>query len=241
MLYRMATADHLCPSGLKARDLLRRKGYEIDDHTLTTRAETDAFKAAHDVKTTPQVFIGGERIGGYADLKVHLGVARGDKTARSYAPIIALFSVAALMALMVNLSGLSVVALVEDFVAISMCLLGIQKLRDLDAFSSQFLGYDLLARRYVPYAYVYPFAETGAGLLMFGGILTWIAAPLAFFTGSVGAASVFKAVYIDGRDLKCACVGGNSNVPLGAISLAENLAMMAMAIWMVSKPFWLGG
>ena len=49
----------------------------------------------------------------------------------------------------------------------------------------------------------------------------------------VGAASVFKAVYIDKRELKCACVGGSSNVPLGFVSLLENVMMVAMAIWMV--------
>ena len=50
--------------------------------------------------------------------------------------------------------------------------------------------------------------------------------------GPSGAASVFKAVYIDKRELKCACVGGSSNVPLGFISLTENLMMVAMAVWM---------
>ena len=39
-------------------------------------------------------------------------------------------------------------------------------------------------------------------------------------------------VYIDRRELKCACVGGSSNVPLGFISLTENLMMVAMAVWM---------
>ena len=57
-------------------------------------------------------------------------------------------------------------------------------------------------------------------------------APLALFIGTVGAVSVFKAVYIDRRELKCACVGGSSNVPLGFVSLTENLMMIAMAIWM---------
>ena len=37
-------------------------------------------------------------------------------------------------------------------------------------------------------------------------------------------------VYIDKRELKCACVGGDSNVPLGFISLTENLMMIAMAV-----------
>ena len=33
--------------------------------------------------------------------------------------------------------------------------------------------------------------------------------------------------------LSCACTGGGDGVPLGAISLTENLMMMAMAIWMM--------
>jgi hypothetical protein len=47
-----------------------------------------------------------------------------------------------------------------------------------------------------------------------------------------GAFSVFKAVYIDRRELKCACVGGDSNVPLGFVSLTENLIMVLMGVWM---------
>jgi glutaredoxin len=61
VLYRMVLPDHTCPYGLKALDLLRRKGFTVEDRPLRTRAETDAFKAEHGVKTTPQVFIGGER------------------------------------------------------------------------------------------------------------------------------------------------------------------------------------
>ena len=49
----------------------------------------------------------------------------------------------------------------------------------------------------------------------------------------MGAVSVFKAVYVDKRELKCACVGGASNVPLGFVSLTENLMMIAMAVAML--------
>ena len=64
ILYRMVMQHHTCPYGLKAKDLLRRSGYEVEDRHLTTREETDAFKAQHGVATTPQVFIDGERIPG---------------------------------------------------------------------------------------------------------------------------------------------------------------------------------
>lgn len=58
---------------------------------------------------------------------------------------------------------------------------------------------------------------------MVAGALNWLSIPVALFIGTVGAVSVFKAVCIDRRELKCACVGGSSNVPLGFISLTENL------------------
>ena len=67
---------------------------------------------------------------------------------------------------------------------------------------------------------------------MTAGALLWISAPVALFIGTVGAISVFKAVYIDKRELKCACVGGDSSVPLGFISLTENLMMIFMGLWM---------
>jgi hypothetical protein len=124
----------------------------------------------------------------------------------------------------------------EWFVSFAMCLLAMLKLRDVSGFATMFLGYDLLARRWVPYATLYPFAEATAGLLMTANVLTWFSAPLALFIGGIGAVSVFKAVYVDRRELKCACVGGDSNVPLGFVSLTENLMMIAMGLWMLARP-----
>src|SRR3569833_1963469 len=118
------------------------------------------------------------------------------------------------------------------FFAISMSVLALLKLQNVETFSAMFLNYDLLAKRWVPYSYIYPFAEGLAGILMIAGSLTWLSVPVALFIGTIGALAVFKAVYIDKRELKCACVGGSSNVPLGFISLTENLMMIGMAVWM---------
>ena len=96
-----------------------------------------------------------------------------------------------------------------------------------------FLNYDLLARRWVPYAYLYPYGEGLAGVLMLAGVWTWLSAPVALFIGGVGAVSVVKAGWIDAREIRCACDGGGSRVPLGFTSLTENLMMVAMAIWML--------
>lgn len=233
-LYRMVMSEHLCPFGLKSKFLLKRKGYRVEDHHLTSREETDAFQEEHDVDTTPQTFIGGQRIGGYDELREHFGLDDPEDET-SYQPVIAIFGTALLMAIAImwffNSAVFSLMT-VEKFVAIAMILLGLQKLQDVESFSTMFLNYDLLAQRQVGYGYFYPFGETFAGILMLAGALIWLAAPVALFIGTVGAVSVFKAVYIDRRELKCACVGGNSNVPLGFVSLTENLIMIAMGLWM---------
>ncbi|QDM40789.1 glutaredoxin family protein [Altererythrobacter sp. TH136] len=235
VIYRMVMPKHTCPYGLKAIHVLKRAGYEVEDHHLTTREETDAFKADHGVATTPQVFIGGRRIGGYDDLRRHLGKPVADPKATSYRPVIALFTMTALMAgaasFAVTGSPLTLRA-AEWFIAFSMIVLALLKLQNIETFATMFLNYDLLAKRWVPYSYIYPYAEGLAGVLMAAGALTWLSAPLALFIATIGAVSVFKAVYIDKRELKCACVGGSSNVPLGFISLTENLMMIAMALWM---------
>ncbi|MEX1148221.1 MAG: glutaredoxin [Sphingomonadales bacterium] len=239
-LYRMVMTDHLCPYGLKAKDLLQREGFEVEDRWLTSREEIDAFKAEQDVKTTPQIFIAGKRIGGYDDLRRHFGKSVADPNATSYKPVIALFAMTALMALAASVAAYGTpftLRAVEWFIAFSMAILALLKLQNVESFATMFLNYDLLAKRWVPYSYIYPFAEGLAGVLMIAGVLTWLSVPLALFIGSVGAISVFKAVYVDKRELKCACVGGSSNVPLGFVSLTENLMMIAMAVWMALAAF----
>ena len=240
VLFRMVKPNHLCPFGLKAKDLLERHGFEVDDQQLTTDAATAAFKEQQQVATTPQIFIDGERIGGYDALRDHLGLSNGadQNDGTSYRPIAAVFATTMLMALATSWrqdASIGFAPVLEHFVAYSMCVLAILKLRDLEAFANQFITYDLLAMRVLRYAYLYPFAEASVGIGMLSGVATGPVAAIALFIGGIGACSVIKAVYLDKRELHCACVGGDSNVPLGFISLTENLMMVGVATWMLLR------
>ena len=240
VLYRMVMPQHACPYGLKAKHLLERRGYTVDDRWLRTREETEAFKAEHGVRTTPQVFLGGERVGGYDDLRRRFGLKVADPDAASYVPVLAVFGTAAALALAVSQAVFATPLTMragEWFIAFAMALLAMLKLQDVERFSTMFLNYDLLAKRWVPYATIYPFAEAAAGVLMAAHALDWLSIPLALFIGTVGAISVFYAVYVQKRELKCACVGGSGKVPLGFVSLTENVLMIAMAGWMLARHF----
>ena len=71
-LVRMILPDHTCPFGVRAKELLEASGYDVEDRILRSRDEVEQYKAEESVDTTPQVFIGGERIGGSDDLERYL-------------------------------------------------------------------------------------------------------------------------------------------------------------------------
>ncbi|AFS35703.1 MauE/DoxX family redox-associated membrane protein [Alteromonas macleodii] len=238
VLYRMVTPDHICPFGLKSKDLLERKGYDVEDHHLSNRSETDAFKEKYNVKTTPQTFIDDKRIGGYDDLRDYFNLKQESEFGSRYTPIIVIFSLAALVVFALMLKGglpTGLEPFIMNFIGVTMVILALQKLQDIVAFSNQFITYDLLAMKHVRYSYVYPFAEAFAGIGMLAGLPALLVSPVSIFIGAIGAVSVIKAVYIDKRELKCACVGGNSDLPLGFISLTENLAMLGAGLYMLTR------
>ena len=117
----------------------------------------------------------------------------------------------------------------QIFMGISICLLAMLKLMDIESFGISFKKYDLISSRFNQWIYIYPFCE----LLI--GISFLLTAPpssvvlIAFILGIIGMASVFKAVYLDKLKLNCACVGGYAKTPLGIISFIENLLMAIMS------------
>jgi glutaredoxin len=221
-VYRMSTPERECPWGLKAIELLATEQISFTDLRLTSQAEVDEFKAKYQVTTTPQIFFGEERIGGYTDLAQRLQVEV--KTPEySYTPVIVLFSTAGLMTLATSLG-------MTGFMGISLSMLSALKLMDLNSFTAGFERYDLVAKHFKFYGRVYPLAELSIGLGFLSGLLPLATGIGSLVIGTIGGASVLKAVYIDKMALNCACIGGNSKAPLGIVSFAENAIMASMGL-----------
>ena len=68
-VHRMVLPDHTCPYGVRAKEMLEERGFEVDDQILSSREEVEAFKSEHGLSTTPLIVIDGEEIGGSADLE----------------------------------------------------------------------------------------------------------------------------------------------------------------------------
>ena len=141
---------------------------------------------------------------------------------KSFTPLITVFGTSFLITITLNKNF-------QDFMGISICLLAMLKIMDIEAFGISFKKYDLISYRFKKWIYIYPFCE----LLI--GISFLLSAPfspiilVAFILGIIGMASVFKAVYLDKLKLNCACIGGYAKTPLGIISFIENLLMAIMS------------
>jgi len=118
---------------------------------------------------------------------------------------------------------------------ISICLLAMLKLMDIEAFGLSYKKYDLISSRFKNWIYIYPFCELLIGLCFLLSAPPSSIILIALILGIFGMASVFKAVYLDKLKLNCACVGGYTKIPLGIISFIENLLMAIMSALILIK------
>ncbi len=106
------------------------------------------------------------------------------------------------------------------------------KFLDLKGFARSYAMYDLLAKRWKGYGYVYPFLELGLGVLYLTAInltATHVATIVIMGFSSIG---VIRNM-LSPNQIQCACLGTVFKLPLGRVTLVEDLLMVAMAIVML--------
>ncbi len=148
------------------------------------------------------------------------------KANRTYFPVVAVFAISGLLTLATSHG-------VMGFMGYSLILLSLLKLVDLAAFHKSFEKYDLLTGILPIYGKVYPFLELVLGLGFLSRVAPLVTGSVSALVGVAGGISIFKAVYVDKKDLNCGCVGGNSNVPLGLVSFIENGVMAVMGFYIL--------
>lgn len=99
-------------------------------------------------------------------------------------------------------------------------------------FAQMFTGYDVIAKRFKPYAYVYPFIE-----LFLGALYIFDIAPLprdiaTVVIMGVSAIGVFQEIK-KRSGIHCACLGNIIKLPLSTVSFVENASMGVMALAMI--------
>lgn len=156
---------------------------------------------------------------------------------RDYLPLIALIAVSGLAAsARIGAAGTGGMRWMHDFMGFFLVVFALLKLFNPSGFADGFQMYDLLAKRFRPYALAYPFIELALGL---GYLAFWRPATVYAATVLVlgfGGLGVIRALQ-KGLDLECACMGTILKVPLSTVALTEDLGMVAMAsvMWVLVR------
>lgn len=106
------------------------------------------------------------------------------------------------------------------------------KLTDLKGFASGYSSYDIIAKRFNTWGYIYPFIEITLGiayLTRFNPLITNITTLIILSLATIGVVqSMMKK-----SKIQCSCLGTVLKVPLTKVTLIENLVMAGMALLML--------
>lgn len=107
------------------------------------------------------------------------------------------------------------------------------KLLDVPAFAASYAGYDIVARRYAWYGYLYPFVELGLGAAYLADIQPVATNAATLVVMGVGTVGVVQSL-LARRKIRCACLGAVFNLPMSFVTLVEDLLMAGMALAMLA-------
>lgn len=165
-----------------------------------------------------------------APKKIHMSEDKGlgDLTWKSYVPLFVIVLMITIVSVITSRNG-EISDLIYNFMTGFFLVFATFKLMDLKGFAEGYSTYDLLAKKWFGYGYIYPFIELAFGLLMLAGFhsdsLLWTEFVVIVFSGLGVAVKLAKK-----EPFMCACLGTFLKVPLTKITLIEDFGMALLAL-----------
>lgn len=103
------------------------------------------------------------------------------------------------------------------------------KLLNLKGFAESYSMYDIIAKRWSSWGYVYAFIELFLGLAFLTGYNPLITNAVTFVIMGVSIVGVLQSV-LNKRKIKCACLGDVFNLPMSTITIIEDALMILMSV-----------
>jgi hypothetical protein len=158
--------------------------------------------------------------------------SRGNSV-KDYWPLISLILVSLTVAqALASYHNPTPMAWMHYFMGFFLSVFALLKLFHPSAFADGFKMYDIIAKRYDFYAYLYPLIELGLGLAYFNFWFPATTYLLTIFIMALGSIGVINALQ-KGLDINCPCMGSILDVPLSTVTLTENISMGIMALIML--------
>ncbi|HEX2787551.1 MAG TPA: MauE/DoxX family redox-associated membrane protein [Ignavibacteria bacterium] len=106
------------------------------------------------------------------------------------------------------------------------------KLLNLEGFANAYSSYDIIAKKWNPYGYIYPFIELFLGIAFLSSFLPFITNSITFIVMAVSSIGVIESV-LKKNKIQCACLGTVFNLPMSTVTIIEDLLMVTMSAIML--------
>ncbi len=148
----------------------------------------------------------------------------------TYKPILIIFSYITLITLLIQLSNpvFDFMQWMQHFMAGFFLSFSFFKMLDLPAFADSYATYDIIAKRFRGWGFIYAFIELGLGFAYAINLHPFATNAITFLIMGISTIGVLQSV-LNKRKIQCACLGAVFNLPMSTITLTEDLLMVLMA------------
>lgn len=122
----------------------------------------------------------------------------------------------------------------NNFMAGFFIVFSFFKLLNLKGFSESYAMYDIVAKKWSGWGYVYAFIELALGIAFLTGFNSIISNMVTLMVMLVSIIGVLQSV-LNKRKIKCACLGAVFNLPMSTITIIEDGLMIGMSGIMILK------
>lgn len=220
-----------CVAKVKS-ELLKIGDITSADVQLTYPQATIAMQQHIPVKQLQEAV---SRAGKYTIAAVAGGHGMGDMetsagTKNSYFPIFLIFAYITGVTLLVQAvdGPFDWMQWMSHFMAGFFLVFSFFKLMSLKGFAEGYRTYDVVAKVFPAWGFLYPFAELSLGILFLTGYAPLYTNAAAFLIMGVSSIGVIQSL-LQKKPFQCACLGTVIRLPLSKVTLFEDLLMVVMS------------
>ena len=153
---------------------------------------------------------------------------------QTYKPILLIFAyILAVSLIAASQAGhFQIATLMRIFMSAFFLIFSFFKLLDLSGFAESYSMYDLVAKRWHGWAYLYAFIELGLGLAYALNVVPMVVNLITFIVMSLSIIGVLQSVF-NKQKIRCACLGAVFNLPMSTVTIIEDGLMILMSTWMI--------
>jgi copper chaperone CopZ len=153
---------------------------------------------------------------------------------QTYKPVLLIFAYITGITLLIQLFNetFNWMEWMNHFMAGFFLVFSFFKLLNLSGFADSYSTYDIIARRWRGYGFVYAFTELALGLAFITGFNPVLTNSVTLVIMSISLIGVLQSI-LNKRKIKCACLGDVFNLPMSSITVIEDVLMIAMSAIML--------